>query len=149
MVPYDPDHPDEEDANLVDQDSINELINKAQDVLRPLGLSFNPEEVQVAIQGGRTFMLFPTIVRPSAKKRLTEDREAKEALNKMLAEQHEAEIASQAEKIRQMAQDPERLIREFFGEGDPEPASDECPKGGQHERHPDGFCMKCMEGFDE
>lgn len=149
LGPYDPQFDDDDDdAALVDQDAIAEIINKAQDLLRPIGLSFNPEEVQVAIQNGRTFMIFPTVVRPSAKKKLTEDKEAREALNKMLADQHEAEINQQAEKIRQMASDPERLLREFFGEAD-EASSEECPQGGQHQRHPDGFCLKCMEGMEE
>lgn len=146
--PYDPQFDDDEDAQLVDQQSIEDIIEKAQDLLRPIGLSFKPEEVQVAIQNGRTYMIFPTVVRPSAKKKLTEDRETREALNKMLADQHDAEIAQQADKIRQMASDPERLIQEFFGEAQEESSDEECPKGGQHERHPDGFCMKCMEGFD-
>ena len=147
--PFDPDN--EEDAELVDQQSIEDIILKVQDLVRPVGLSFRPEDVQVTIQGGRTFMLFPTVVRPSAKKRLTEDRETKEELNKMLAAQHEADIASQAEKIRQMAQDPEKLIAALFGEEGEESAeaSNECPQGGEHVLHPDGFCLKCLEGIEK
>lgn len=139
---------DNDDAELVDQQSIQDIIMKVQDLIRPVGLSFRPEDVAVTIQDGRTFMLFPTVVRPSAKKRLTQDRETQEALNKMLAEQHEADIDKQADKIRQLASDPEKLMAAFFGEGEEEASSDQCPEGGEHQLHPEGWCMKCHQGMD-
>jgi hypothetical protein len=151
-MPYDPDQPDEEDAGLIDQQAIADIILKVQDAIRGIGISFRPEDVQLTVNQGQTYLLFPTVVRPSAKKKLTEDRETKEALNKMLADQHEADIAAQADKIRKMASDPEALVKAFFGDDSDESTEtvNACPKGGEHVMHPhDNFCMKCLEGMEK
>lgn len=137
------DFDDDVPEGLVDHEAIAAIMEKAKDVLRPLGLTLQLEGVSLAIQGKHVMAVMPCVVRPSAKKKLDEDRESQEALNKMLAEQHDAKLAKESEKIRSMTTDPDRLMDFLFGEGTEEGGCD-------HENmHPDGFCLDCGYGMDE
>ena len=123
------------EAGLIDEEAIKEILEKAQDALRGLGLTIRLEDVTITIQQGQTYALIPALIRGSAKKKLKEDREGREAFNKMMAEQADAQINEEAEKIRALTQDPDALLKSLFGEPDP---VEEC----EH-RAPDGICIKC------
>jgi hypothetical protein len=131
--------PDEE--GFVDQAGIQQLIEKVVDVLRPLGLTVMLEGVAVQAAQGQSVLLLPCTIRPSAKKKLDEDKASREQFNKMLAQQHDEMIKERADAIRKAASDPSKLDDLLFGE-----LESECA----HERkHPDGFCLDCGEGMDE
>lgn len=128
-----------DDEGFFDHEAIQQLVERAIDVLRPLGLTVMKDGVAVQAAQGHTMLLLPCEVRSSAKKKLDEDKASREALNKMLAEQHDLKIQEDADKIRKAASDPTKLEDLLFGE-----VESEC----SHERrHPEGFCLDCGEGL--
>lgn len=142
---YDGDNlPQPAPEGLVDHAAIGEIMEKAKDALRPLGLTLQLEGVVIQIQQGHTFAMMPVIVRPSAKKKLTEDKQSMEEFSKMMAANNEAKVRSDAERIQKLASDPDALRDFLFDDVEPE---DECP----HLRlHPlDGFCLDCGFGMKE
>jgi len=134
---------DDDDTGLVDQEAIHEILLKAQDALRPLGLSFEPENVMITVQGPQIMAMIPAIVRSSAKKRLTSDRETQDAFNKMMAQEHDAKIQTEHEKMAKLVSDPSVLERFLFEEEDVQ-VNDVCLHTN---RHPSGFCLDCGEGL--
>lgn len=131
--------PDEE--GFVDQAAIQQLVEKVVEVLRPLGLTVMLEGVAVQAAQGQSVLLLPCTIRPSAKKKLDEDKASREAFNKMLAQQHDEMIKERADAIRKAASDPSKLDDLLFGE-----LESDC----SHERrHPSGFCLDCGEGMEE
>lgn len=137
QVPKNPD-----DNEFIDNEALRELTEKVVDTLRPLGLTVNPMDVQFAVNPEAGMMvMIPALVRPSASEKIKDDKAAREAFNKMMAEQNEAAIEEKAEKIRKGLQgNVEELL---FGDGNVE---DEC----LHERlHPSGFCLDCGDGMED
>jgi len=139
MVPKDP------DANgFIDNESIRELRDKVVDVLRPIGITVDPENVQFMLhpEYGMTIMV-PGLVRPSAKQKMDDDRAAREAFNKMMANENEAMIEDKKSQIAKMVA-ADNFADLLFGDAELE---SEC----SHERrHPStGHCLDCGEGLDE
>jgi hypothetical protein len=133
-----PDYVDDfgdDEAGLIDEGAIADILEKAQDALRGLGLSFDPAQVSITVQQKQTFALIPALIRPSAKKKLKEDRDAREQFNVMMARNHEEEIKARAEQIRQMTADPDKFAELLWSEEEPAP---EC----EH-RAPEGICVLC------
>jgi hypothetical protein len=141
---YDDALPQGQPDGLIDQAAIGEIMEKAKDALRPLGLTLMLEGVVIQVQQGQTVAMLPAIVRPSAKQKLVEDKQSIEQFNAMMAANNEAKIRSDAERIAKLASDPEAL-RDFLFE-DVEPES-ECPHLRMHPL--DGFCLDCGHGMDE
>lgn len=141
---------DEEDVGqpsnpegIIDHEAIARIMEKAKDTLRPIGLTLEAAGVQLSVQpDGNLWALLPCIVRPSAKAKLEQDDESRAELNKMLAAQHEAKIQSEAELIRKIASDPEKLRDLLFGDGVVE---SDCL---HLRRHPSGHCLDCNEGLE-
>jgi hypothetical protein len=133
LVPIGDDNP------FVDNEAIKEVIEKAEDALRPLGLTVIPDSVHGVIdhKGQRMILNFSAVVRPSAKKQVEEDRAAREEFNQMMAKQHEAMIEDKLANIRRIMSGKSD---DWFGAGE-----HEC----SHERrHPDGFCLDCGQGME-
>ena len=122
------------DDQLFDAEALGEIVRRAEDALRPLGLTLQHEGVVAAVTPDGDMMVnLPCLIRPSAKKKLVEDREAKEQFNQMMAQQHEATIQKKLESLREVVKNVDALFDE-----------DEC----LHEnRHPEGFCLDCGEGL--
>ena len=137
-----PDEMPEEDG-IVDHEAIKEIVDKARDALRELGLTLIDEGVQIAIQPGKGMVaMLPCVIRDSAKQKVQEDKEAREDFNKMMASQHEAMIEDKAQGIKDAIADPNKLMDVLFGDGD----DSEC----SHERrHPSGHCLDCGEGLKD
>ena len=136
-VPKNPD-----DNEFIDNEGLRELTEKVVDTLRPLGLTVNPIDVQFAVNPEAGMMvMIPALVRPSASEKIKDDKAAREAFNKMMAEQNELAIEEKAKKIRKgLSGDLESML---FGEGE---EVDECP----HDRlHPSGFCLDCGDGMED
>ena len=124
------------DDGFVDMASLQEVIRQAEDRLRSIGLTLNIEGVAAMLAPDGSMVLnLPCTVRPSAKKKLVEDREAREQFNRMMAEQNRAMIEEKKQKLAELLK---RGVESIFEE------DDEC----SHERrHPDGFCLDCGEGM--
>lgn len=129
---------------LIDHEAIAEIMEKAKDALRPLGLTLQLEGVVIQVQQGGLYAVMPVLVRPSAKKKLVEDKQSIEQFNAMMAANNEAKVRSDAERIAKIASDPEALRDFLFNDVEPE---NEC----QHLRtHPlDGFCLDCGFGMKD
>ena len=132
---------------FIDDEALAELRDKVVDVLRPLGLTVDEMQVQFAVQPEVGMMMFiPALVRPSAKQKMVEDKEAREQFNIMMAKQNEALVEKKGSDIAALANDPEKLLEALFGEGGVEEAASEC----SHERrHPSGFCLDCGFGMQD
>jgi len=141
QVPKDPGSND-----FIDDEALAELRDKVIDVLRPLGLTVDEMQVQFSVQPEVGMMMFiPALVRPSAKQKMVEDKEAREQFNIMMAKQNEALVEKKGQDIASLAEDPEKLMEALFG-GGVEEAANEC----KHERmHPSGFCLDCGWGMGD
>ena len=141
QVPKDPGSND-----FIDDEALAELRDKVINVLRPLGLTVDETAVQFAVQPEVGMMMFiPALVRPSAKQKMVEDKEAREQFNIMMAKQNEAFVEKKGSDIAALADDPEKLMEALFGDG-VEEATNEC----SHERrHPSGFCLDCGFGMQD
>lgn len=137
MMPDYTDDFSDEDAGLVDQKAIEDILEKAADALRGLGLTLRLQDVTVTIQQGSTFALIPVLIRPSAKKKLVEDRDSREEFNKMMAAQNEAKIQDHAAKIQAIANDPEALFNYLYGDDTEEVCA--------HENVREGLCLDCQQ----
>jgi len=139
LVPKNPD-----DNEFVDNASLRELRDKVIDTLRPLGLTVDPEGIQFALhpEFGMS-MLIPALVRPSAKKKMDDDKASREAFNQMMANENEAMIEGKVDAIAKMIE-ADNFEDLFFGDAELE---SEC----SHERrHPStGHCLDCGEGLDD
>ena len=141
MPDYDPDS-DDGDAGLIDEKAIQDILEKATDALRSLGLTIRTQDVTLTIQQGQTFALIPALIRPSAKKKLTEDREAREEFNKMMAADNEARIKGEAQRFRDIANDPVALEAFLYGN---ESEQEVCA----HENIHEGLCLDCGEEISD
>lgn len=129
----------DEDSGLVDAAAVQQILEKAQDALRPLGLSLLLDQVVVQMNQGTMVAVMPCVIRKSAKTKLVEDKTAREAFNRMMAEQHDANLAQQRADIQAMLDNPD-LDEILFG------GKDACP---HDRRHPvEGFCLNCGKGLD-
>ncbi len=141
MDDFDDEFDDGQDG-IIDEDAVRQIIEKARDALRPLGLTLVDEGIAIQYAQGHLHALLPCVIRPSAKEKVQQDQASREAFNKMMAEQHELKIQQDADKIKQAIQDPEKLLDALFGDGD----DGECA----HERkHPStGHCLDCGAGLE-
>ncbi len=128
--------PDE--SGFVDMAALREVVERAVDELRKIGLTLQSEAVTAMVgPDGNMIVNLPCLVRPSAKKKLTEDRDAREEFNRMMAQQNQAMIE---QKRQQLADLLRRGVDSLFDE------DEEC----SHERrHPEGFCLDCGEGMND
>ena len=140
QVPKDPGSND-----FIDDEALAELRDKVVDTLRPLGLTVDGQQVQFAVQPEVGMMMFiPALVRPSAKQKMVEDKEAREQFNIMMAKQNEAAVEAKADEIKALVEDPEKLMESLFGDSDVQ--VNDC----EHKnRHPSGFCLDCGQGLEE
>lgn len=135
---------EDEAGGVFDSEAMNAVMEKLADVVRPLGLTVHPGipvTAQVDLASGEVVAMVPIIVRPSAKQRLKEDRQAAEEFSQLMARQNEERIRAEADKIRALANDREALARHLFEDIEPE---SEC---SHDRRHPDGFCLDCGDGM--
>jgi hypothetical protein len=123
------------EAGLIDERAIHDILEKATDALRGIGLTIRTQEVTITVQQGQVYALIPALIRPSAKKKLVEDEESRKAFNTMMAADNDARIRAEAERIREAAMDPAKLEELLYG--DPEV----CAHTNQHE----GLCLDCQE----
>lgn len=131
-----------EGGGLVDIEALKAILEQATDVLRPLGLTVMGEAQIMVQETGEIMALLPLQIRTSAKKKLTEDRDAKEAFNRMMAEQHQAQIDEKTKSIRSALSDFKAFQKFMDGEELDEPC--------EHKNmHPSGFCMDCNDGMDD
>lgn len=130
---------------FIDDEALAELRDKVVDSLRPLGLTVDETQVQFAVQPEVGMMMFiPAIVRPSAKQKMVEDKEAREQFNIMMAKQNEAAVEKKADEIKALVEDPDKLMESLFGDDDVQ--MNDC----EHlNRHPSGFCLDCGHGLEE
>lgn len=134
--------PDPDDPSFVDQEALQEVIEKAIDVLRPIGLTVSREMIAAMVDPatGDMALQFVAQLRPQAARDIKQDREAKVEFNQMMAERHEEMIEDKKRKIVEMLQSANEDVILGLAE------SDSC----SHERrHPSGFCLDCGEGLDE
>jgi hypothetical protein len=138
MVPKDP------DANgFIDNEAIRELTEKIVDTLRPLGLTVSQDEMAFVMhpEYGMSVMI-PALVRPSAKEKMDDSRDAREAFNTMMANQNEAMVESKADEIAKMVE-ADNFEDLFFGDAELE---NDC----KHERKhiSTGHCLDCGHGLE-
>jgi len=137
FVPVDPD-----ENPFIDNEALRELVEKVVDVLRPVGLTVQPEGINFLMHPEFGMqMVIQALVRPSAKEKMNEDKAAREEFNLLMANQNEALVESKAEEVQAAIKgDLEGIL---FGDAEVE---SEC----SHERrHPSGFCLDCGWGMEE
>lgn len=118
-------------SDFIDKEAINAVLGKAAEALRPLGLTVQPEMVQVTLIGDDMLVVLPCLLRPDAKKKLDMDKDARAEFNKMMAERNEALIKEKRDEILGSLNNLEDVL---FG------GATSC----QHLHvHPDGFCIDC------
>jgi len=118
--------------DFVDREAIQAVIGKAMELLRPIGLTIQPEMVQVTLAGSEMLVILPCLLRPEAKQKLEGDRESRAEFNKMMAERNEALIEEKKQEIADAAKND--LAEVLFG------GATTC----KHEHvHPEGFCIDC------
>lgn len=141
---YDPDAGDDEGVpeGLIDFTAISEILLRAKDALRPLGLTLelNPPP-PVQLNGKAVVVLLPCIIRPSAKTKLDVDKAGKEAFNKMMAEQADAEVKANLAEMQALAADPQRIQDYIDGK------IDDLGLCAHTRRHPSGHCLDCGQGL--
>lgn len=123
--------------DFVDKDAINAVLEKAAEALGPVGLTFDPDAVQITMQQGNLFAIIPALVQPGAKQKLDEDRDARDDFLKTMKEQAEAKVNKQKEEFAKM------LEHDF----DEDAIHDDCP---HEKRHPStGHCLMCGDGLED
>lgn len=128
-----------DEPGFVDQEGLRLLLEKTTDALRPLGLSIEAAEFSVATKGNIHLTMLCQ-VRPKAAKAAMEDREARDQFNRLLADQHEAEMRKKLDEMRD-ALTTGTLDKYMFGDRE-----ETC----SHERkHPSGHCLDCGKGLGE
>jgi hypothetical protein len=139
MVPRDPD-----DNPFVDNEAIKELTEKIVDVLRPIGLTINPEDMVFGVHPthGMTVMI-PALVRNSAKEKMDDSKASREAFNNMMANKNESMIDSKKDEIASMLES-DNFEDLFFGDAEIET---ECKHENLHKVS--GFCMDCGHGLED
>ncbi len=134
MVPAEPD-----DNEFIDNEALKQLQEKVIDVLRPIGLTIDMKDIQYQVHPEHGMvMIIPALVRPSAKQKMTDERETRDEFNKMMAESNEAMVDDLAEEMR-TAVEADNLEDILFGDAVIE---DKCPHPVES-RHPSGHCMDC------
>lgn len=118
---------------FVDQEALRLVIEKAEDALRPLGLTVQMEMTNVSIMGTEILVVLPCLLRPEAKEKLEGDKESRAEFNKMMAERNEALVEEKRKEIAAAMGDLDGVL---FG------GTDTCKHGHVH---PDGFCIDCGE----
>lgn len=131
---------DDEGEGFVDP-ALVEITEKAIDSLRAIGLTVTEPSAMIDPTSGDVYLMLPCLVRKSAKKKISEDKQAREEFNRMMAAQNEQKILSEADKIRAMLKDPEK----FFSAMDGEEVDFACAHTNVH---PDGFCLDCNQGLE-
>ena len=140
FVPIDPDN-----NPFMDTEALRELVAKVEDVLRPIGLTVQPDGIAFMMHPEHGMnMMIQALVRPSAQEKITEDKESRDEFNKMMADQNEAMVTDKADEVlKAIGGDLENFL---FGEGPSETDDSECA----HENmHPSGFCMNCGYGMKD
>jgi hypothetical protein len=129
------------DDGFVDVEALTEIIEKATDALRPLGLTVHGDVgMQADPKTGNAMLLFACILRPSARTKAHEDKASREAFNQMMAEQNAA-----------MIEDKRKAIAEIIKGGIDESVFDDAENECEHKRlHPiDGWCLDCHFGMED
>lgn len=133
---------------FVDEEAVEALVKKVEDVLRPLGITL-PMQPQAAYDPSTKALMLQVVclVGESAFENLDqtpESKAAKREMHEQLQGQKEARVESMVEKARKEA---EALARgeDIFSD----PLERACPESedGKHELHPDGFCVRCHAGM--
>ncbi len=137
FVPMNPD-----DNPFIDNEALRELMEKVVDVLRPIGLTVQPEGIAFMMHPEHGMnMMIQALVRPSAQEKITEDKASREEFNIMMADSNEALVKTKADEV--MAAIEGDLEGILFGDAEVE---SEC----SHERrHPSGHCLDCGYGMKE
>ena len=141
MVPTNPD-----DNPFIDNEKIFALREKVIDTLRPLGLTVDPQDVVFSMHPEHGMvMMIPALVRPSAGKKIEDDRASREAFNQMMANEAEAKLSKSKDDIA-AAIASGNLEDILFGDANIDGAVDSC----MHENmHPSGFCLDCGWGMED
>lgn len=141
FVPIDPDN-----NPFMDTEALKELIAKVEDVLRPIGLTVQPDGIAFMMHPEHGMnMMIQALVRPSAQEKINEDKESRDEFNKMMANQNEAMVEDKAAEVRAaIGGDLEALL---FGDS---PTEEDDDDDCAHENmHPSGFCMDCGKGMKD
>lgn len=137
VVPSDP------DANpFIDNEALKELSEKIVDHNRSLGLTIDAEQIQFTVHPTHGMVaMIPALVRPSAKEKMEESKEARAAFNVMMANNADEKVNDTLDEIKAMV-NADNFAELLSGE---EEVENEC----KHERrHPDGFCLDCGDGME-
>lgn len=139
----------DDDQSLVDQKALREIIERATEALRPIGLTLLPGGVQAMVdpQTGTMMLSFATQIRPKAATQVVEDLESRKEFNRLQAERHDEMIAAKAQKIRDAIMNSPNDA-DALSEIDTDTTS--CPiSGTTHRLHPStGHCLDCGFGLD-
>lgn len=123
-------------SDMIDQEKFNELVEKAIDALRPLGLTVEPQMVAAQVDGhGHMMLILPALVRPDALERKEQDDTDKE-FQQMMAAQAQERIKAEKDKVANITKDPEALLAALFND---EPS---CEHPAEQVR--EGLCLACM-----
>jgi hypothetical protein len=137
FVPMNPD-----DNPFIDNEALRELMEKVVDVLRPIGLTVQPEGIAFMMHPEHGMnMMIQVLVRPSAQEKITEDKASREEFNIMMADSNEALVKTKADEV--MAAIEGDLEGILFGDAEVE---SEC---SHKRRHPSGHCLDCGYGMEE
>jgi hypothetical protein len=122
-------------SELFDKAMFEMILAKAEEVLRPIGLTLIQEGSQAMYQQGQAMMMLPCLVRSEGVERVQKDQIGREEFNKMMAANHQAALQEEAERIRKLAESG-NIESVLFGD------ESLC----EHLRiHPEGFCIDCGE----
>lgn len=147
MLPMDGN--DEDNNPLVDQKALKEIIERATDALRPVGLTLLDGSVQAMMdpQSGAMMLTFAAQIRPKAATELVEDMESRKEFNRMQAQRHDEMVDAKAQQIRDLINNADGDVN-LMAEGDIE--TETCPTSGAgHRLHPStGHCLDCGSGLE-
>lgn len=122
-----------------DKEALEALTEQIVEVLRPIGLTVEPQMVQYAIQQGQMMVQMVGLVRPQAKERAEEDKETKIEFNQMMAEQNRLMQAEKRAEIEELAGDRDKLEKFLF----------ETESDCSHEEIHEGLCLDCHAIIEE
>ena len=133
---------------LFDQEALKEIIDRATDALRPIGLTVLPQSINAMLDpdSGAMMLSFAAQVRPKAATEVREDMEARKEFNRIQAERHSQMIEAKAEEIRKILRENDDPTDVSGLIEDPETCE---VTGEAHKLHPStGHCLDCGFGLE-
>ncbi len=120
---------------LFDKEKIAALTERIVNALRPVGISSNEEAISFQLHDGHLAVVIMGEVREEAAAKSADAIEMTKDFNRTMADNNDAKIAEDLQKIRDMTTSEDALEDALFGQ-----------EACEHPNiHPEGFCIDCGE----